>query len=395
VSRKRITVLGSTGSIGRSALDVAARHPDRFEVVGLTAGANDQALEAQIAAFRPKVAALCDAEAAARLAARLKGGGTKVLAGPEGVAEAAAAPADLVVASIVGAAGLVPVFAAVEAGHDVALANKEALVSAGSLLMDAARKNGVSVLPVDSEHSAIFQCMAAGRPEEVDHLILTASGGPFRTSTAAELTAVTPEQAARHPNWDMGAKITVDSATLMNKGLEVIEAHWLFGLPTERIRVVVHPESIVHSMVVFQDGAVMAQMGVPDMRAPIAFAMAHPERLALEIPPPDFVALGALRFEAPDTGRFPCLELAYRATRAGGTLPAVLNAANEVAVAAFLDGRLSFTGIPAVVAAAMDAHISEPLASLEQVLAADAWARRHAGARIRTGAAAAAAAGPA
>lgn len=395
MSRKRITVLGSTGSIGRSALDVAAAHPDRFEVVGLTAGANDQALEAQIAAFRPGIVALCDPAAAERLSTRLKGAGPKILAGPEGVAEAAAAPADLVVASIVGAAGLVPVFAAVEAGRDVALANKEALVSAGSLLMDAARKNAVTVLPVDSEHSAIFQCLAAGRAEEVDHLVLTASGGPFRTTPGEELAAVTPEQAARHPNWDMGAKITVDSATLMNKGLEVIEAHWLFGLPPERIRVVVHPESIVHSMVVFRDGAVMAQMGLPDMRAPIAFAMSHPERLDLEIAPPDFVALGRLRFEAPDTERFPCLALAYRAARAGGTLPAVLNAANEVAVAAFLEGRLKFTGIPTVVAAAMDAHIGEPLASLEQVLAADAWARRHADARIRTGAAAAAAAGSA
>jgi 1-deoxy-D-xylulose-5-phosphate reductoisomerase len=395
VSRKRITVLGSTGSVGRGALDVAARHPDRFEVVGLTAGANDEALEAQIAVFRPKVAALCDPAAAARLARRLKGGATRVLSGPEGVAEAAAAAADLVVASIVGAAGMVPVFAAVEAGHDVALANKEALVSAGSLLMDAAHRNGVSVLPVDSEHSAIFQCLSAGREEEVDHLLLTASGGPFRTTPGEELAAVTPAQAARHPNWDMGAKITVDSATLMNKGLEVIEAHWLFGLPPERIRVVVHPESIIHSMVVFRDGAVMAQMGLPDMRAPIAFAMSHPERLDLGIAPPDFVALGALRFEAPDTVRFPCLGLAYRAAGTGGTLPAVLNAANEVAVGAFLEGRLPFTGIPVVVAAAMDAHIHEPLGSLEQVLAADTWARRHADARIRAGAAAAAAAGSA
>jgi len=395
VSRKRITVLGSTGSIGRGALDVAARHPDRFEVVGLTAGANDAVLEAQIEAFRPKVVALCDPDAAKRLADRLNGSGPKILSGPEGVAEAAAAPADLVIASIVGAAGLVSVFAAVEAGHDVALANKEALVSAGSLLMDAAARKGVTVLPVDSEHSAIFQCLSAGRPEEVDHLVLTASGGPFRTTPGADLAAVTPAQAARHPNWTMGAKITVDSATLMNKGLEVIEAHWLFGLPPERIRVVVHPESIVHSMVVFRDGAVMAQMGLPDMRAPIAFAMSHPERLELDLASPDFVALGSLNFEAPDTERFPCLGLAYRAARAGGTLPAVLNAANEVAVAAFLEGRLPFTGIPAVVAAAMDAHVCEPLESLEQVLAADAWARRHASVRIRTGAAAAAAAGSA
>jgi 1-deoxy-D-xylulose-5-phosphate reductoisomerase len=395
VTRKRITVLGSTGSVGRGALDVAALHPDRFEVVGLTAGANDRALEAQIAAFQPKVVALSDPAAARRLAERLKGGATRVLAGPEGIAEAAAAPADLVVAAIVGAAGMVPVFAAVEAGRNVALANKEALVSAGSLLMDAAARKDVTVLPVDSEHSAIFQCLAAGRAEEVDHLVLTASGGPFRTTRKAELAAVTPEQAARHPNWSMGAKITVDSATLMNKGLEVIEAHWLFGLPPERIRVVVHPESIVHSMVVFRDGAVMAQMGLPDMRAPIAFAMSHPERLDLGIAAPDFVALGALRFEAPDHDRFPCLGLAYRAARAGGTLPAVLNAANEVAVAAFLEGRLGFTGIPTVVAAAMDAHVAQPLASLDQVLAADTWARRHAGARIRTGAAAAAAAGSA
>jgi len=384
MSRKRITILGATGSIGRSALDVAARHPDRFEIVGLAAGANDRVLAEQIAAFRPEVAALESAEAAARLQDRC--GSTQVLSGPEGLAEVAARPADLVIAGIVGSAGLLPTFAALEAGNPVALANKEALVMAGPLLMEAAGRKGLPLVPIDSEHSAIFQCLAGHRREDVDHIVLTASGGPFRRTPRAALERVTPVQAARHPNWDMGAKITVDSATLMNKGLEVIEARWLFGLPPEQVRVVVHPESIVHSMVAFRDGSVIAQMGLPDMRAPIAYAMTYPERIPVDVAPPDFVKLGALTFEAPDTERFPCLALAYRALAAGGTQPAVLNAANEVAVAAFLKGAIGFTDIPRVVAATLDAHPPEPLRSLDQVRAADARARRDAAALLPAGA---------
>jgi 1-deoxy-D-xylulose-5-phosphate reductoisomerase len=392
MARKRITILGATGSIGRSALDVAARHPDRFEVVGLAAGGNDRLLAEQVAAFRPRLAALGDPAAAARLAR--DAGATAVRSGPEGLAEVAALPADLVIAGIVGSAGLLPTFAALEAGNPVALANKEALVMAGPLLMEAAARKGLPVLPIDSEHSAIFQCLAGHRREDVDHILLTASGGPFRRTPKAALAAVSPAQAARHPNWDMGPKITVDSATLMNKGLEVIEACWLFGLAPERVRVVVHPESIVHSMVAFTDGAVIAQMGLPDMRGPIAYAMAYPERIPVDVPAPDFATLGRLTFEAPDTERFPCLELAYRAAAGGGTLPAVLNAANEVAVAAFLDSAIGFTDIPKVVAATLEAHAPKPIRSLEQVLAADAWARGHAREGLPSGVAAAAAARP-
>jgi 1-deoxy-D-xylulose-5-phosphate reductoisomerase len=390
MTRKRITILGATGSIGRSALDVAARHPDRFEIVGLAAGSNDRLLAAQIAAFRPKLAALEDPEAAARLAGRC--GATALRSGPGGLAEVAALPADLVIAGIVGSAGLLPTFAALEAGNPVALANKEALVMAGPLLMEAAARKGLPLVPIDSEHSAIFQCLAGHRREDVDHIVLTASGGPFRRTPLAALAGVTPAQAARHPKWDMGAKITVDSATLMNKGLEVIEARWLFGLPPEQVRVVVHPESIIHSMVAFRDGSVLAQMGLPDMRAPIAYAMTYPERIPVDVAPPDFVKLGALTFEAPDTERFPCLGLAYRALAAGGTQPTVLNAANEVAVAAFLKGAIGFNDIPRVVAATVDAHAPEPLRSLEQVREEDARARRTAAALLPAGAAAAGAA---
>jgi 1-deoxy-D-xylulose-5-phosphate reductoisomerase len=390
MTKKRITILGATGSIGKSALDVAARHPDRFEIVGLAAGANDKALAELVARWRPRMAALVDPEAAARLAQHA--GATAVRSGPEGLAEVAAQPADLVIAGIVGSAGLLPTFAALEAGNPVALANKEALVMAGPLLMDAAARRGVRLLPIDSEHSAIFQCLEGHRREDLDHIVLTASGGPFRRTRKADLAAITPAQATRHPNWDMGPKITVDSATLMNKGLEVIEARWLFGVAPECIRVVVHPESIVHSMVAYRDGSVIAQMGLPDMRAPIAYAMAYPERVATDVAPPDFVKLGALTFEAPDLERFPCLALAYRAAAGGGTLPAVLNAANEVAVAAFLEGAIGFTDIPRVVAATLDAHTAHdegPLRSLDQVLAADAWARRHAGTRLAAAAGAA------
>ena len=376
MNRKRITIAGATGSIGTSALDIVARHPDRFQVVGLTAGTDDAGLERLIQTHRPEVVALADVDAAARLSRRLAG--TQVLAGPEGVAQVAAIPVDLVICAIVGAAGLVPTFRAVEAGNDIALANKESMVAAGALLVDAAARHGVRTFPIDSEHSAIFQCLDGNRRDGVDHIILTASGGPFRTTPLSALASVTPEQAGNHPNWNMGRKITVDSATMMKKGLEVIEARWLFDLTPEQIRVLVHPQSIIHSMVVYRDGSILAQMGAPDMRAPIAYAMTYPERVETGVAVPDFAELATLTFEAPDTTRFRCLELAFEATRQCGTLPGVLNAANEVAVDAFLNGRIGFMDIPRVVEETMSAHAPEPLESLEQVLGVDAWARRHA-----------------
>ncbi|MFQ5508586.1 MAG: 1-deoxy-D-xylulose-5-phosphate reductoisomerase [Leptospirillia bacterium] len=384
MSKKRIAVLGATGSIGKNALDVVARHPDRFEITALAARADVDTLFKQVEQFRPGLVAMADPQAADTLTKRLRKEGmeTAVRSGPEGVREVAASACDLVIAAIVGGAGMLPTFDAVEAGTPVALANKESLVMAGPLLMGLAERRGVPVIPVDSEHSAIFQCLAGNRRQDLSHIILTASGGPFRALSPEALTRVTPEQAGNHPNWDMGAKITVDSATLMNKGLEVIEARWLFGLGADQVQVVVHPQSIIHSMVAFQDGGVMAQMGLPDMRGPIAYAMSYPERVELDIPAPDFAQLAKLTFEPPDTERFPCLDLAFQATRACGTLPTTLNAANEVAVAAFLDGRILFTDIPRVVASTMAAHPSEPLTSVDQVLAADHTARAFARAQL-------------
>ncbi|MDH4229163.1 MAG: 1-deoxy-D-xylulose-5-phosphate reductoisomerase [Nitrospirota bacterium] len=377
---KRISILGATGSIGASTLAVVAAHPERYRVSALAAGTNHAAMAELALRFHPEIVAMGDPTAAERLRETLqKILGTRapeVLEGESGLATAAAFSTDLVVSAIVGGAGLLPTFAAVRAGHDVALANKESLVMAGNLLTDEASRRGVRILPVDSEHSAIFQCLAAGRREDLDHVLLTASGGPFRTLGARELEMVTPEQARNHPNWDMGAKITVDSATLMNKGLEVIEARWLFDLEPEQVRVLVHPQSIVHSMVVYRDGSVIAQLGTPDMRPPIACAMSWPERLPLDVPVPDFARLGALTFENPDTERFPCLALAFRAMREGGTLPAVLNAANEVAVDAFLNRHIPFTGIPRVVAATLDAHPAQSLDSLETLLEVDRAARQ-------------------
>lgn len=378
MSKKRITVLGATGSIGTSALDVARRHPDRYQVVGLAANGNADALFNLVREFTPEAVAMGDPEAAAQLTDRLERNGPKVFAGPEGVAELATLQADLVIAGIVGAAGVQSTFAAVRAGNHVGLANKESLVMAGALLMDEVARHGVTLIPVDSEHSAIFQCLQAGRRNELDHIVLTASGGPFREFSAEQLARVTPEAASHHPNWDMGEKITVDSATLMNKGLEAIEARWLFDLAPADIRVLVHPQSIVHSMVAYHDGSVMAQLGLPDMRTPIAYAMSYPERIPLDIPAPDFAALGSLTFETPDTARFPCLKLAFDAATTCGTLPAVLNAANEVAVARFLNREIGFTDIPDLVQATMDTHDAAPLVSLDQVLSADRWARAQA-----------------
>ncbi len=387
---KGVVVLGSTGTVGANTLDVAGRHADRFRIVALAAHSNYEVLLEQCRRFKPELAALADRGAAARLAAgvaaeRLP---TRVLAGPESLATVATHPeADLVMAAIVGAAGLAPTLAAASAGKQLLLANKEALVLAGSLLLDAARASGAWILPIDSEHNAVFQCLPAerarsGAPRGVARVLLTASGGPFLKTRREDLAAVTPEQAVAHPNWRMGPKISVDSATLMNKGLELIEACHLFSVTPDQVQVIIHPQSIVHSLVEFDDGSVLAQMSQPDMRVPIAHALGWPERIPSGVPSLDLVQIGRLSFEGPDLERFPCLALAQRAARAGGTAPAVLNAANEVAVAAFLARRLNFASIAGVIESVLQQHEPGPVRSLEDALAADAWAREHASAAL-------------
>jgi len=378
---KRIAVLGSTGSVGEQTLAVAEAFPERYRVVSLAARRNAEKLAEQVRRCRPARVALMEPAAARELRERLGDHPVEILSGPAGLAEAASCDADLCVAAIVGAAGLEPTLAALRAGMDVALANKEALVMAGALVLRELRARGRSLLPVDSEHSAIFQALAGAPRERVRRLILTASGGPFRTWPSERIARATVEEALRHPNWEMGPKITIDSATLMNKGLEVIEARWLFDMPPERIEVVVHPESIVHSAVEFVDSSVIAQLGLPDMRVPIAVALAHPERLALDLPRLDLTALGALHFETPDTKRFPCLALAFAAASADELAPAVLNAANEVAVEAFLARRVAFPAIAAAVESVLDAHLARgagAMRNLSDVLEADGWARERA-----------------
>jgi len=380
---KRVAVLGSTGSIGVQTLDVVVRSPGRFEVVGLAAGSNVARLAEQVRAFRPRVVSVKDAAAARELRTLFGRAAPEILVGGEGAVAVATLPeADYVVAAISGGAGLRSTAAAVEAGKPVGLANKESLVLAGELVMAAARRRGVPILPVDSEHSAIFQSLAGHNREEVRRLILTASGGPLRTVPAERLAAVTPAEALRHPNWSMGDKITIDSATLMNKGLEVIEARWLFDIEPERIDILVHPESIVHSMVEYVDGQVVAQLGISDMRGPISYALAHPERLPLDLAPLDLTRVARLHFEAPDPGRFPAYRLAYRALEMGGTAPAVLSGADEAAVAAFLSGRCGFTDIARLCSEAMDAHRPEPLRSVEQAIAASDWGQAEVGRRV-------------
>jgi 1-deoxy-D-xylulose-5-phosphate reductoisomerase len=373
---RKIAILGSTGSIGVQALDVAARFPDRFQVFALAAGRNSARLAEQVRRFRPKVVSASD-EAVARELRALVPAGTEVLAGDAGAIAVASHPeVDFVLAAISGGAGLRSTAAAVEAGKAVGLANKESLVLAGELIMARAEAKRVTILPVDSEHSAIHQSLVGHNRGEVRRLLLTASGGPLRTVPGQELPGVTPERALKHPNWSMGDKITIDSATLMNKGLEVIEARWLFGVDPRRIDIVVHPESIVHSMVEYIDGSMVAQLGVSDMRGPISYAMGHPERLPLDLAPLDLGRLGRLTFEPPDAARFPAFTLAYRALEMGGTAPAVLSGADEAAVAAFLERRCGFTRIADACAAALDAHAPEPLRSVEQALAASEWGRR-------------------
>jgi len=375
---KRIAILGSTGSIGRSALQVVEQFPDRLQVVALAAGRNIDLLAEQIHRFRPRLAAVFDLQLAKDLTSRLQPGiEVEVVAGSQGYQQVAScAEAEMILSSMVGAAGLIPTLSAIRAGKDVALANKETLVMAGALVMGEVRRSQVELLPVDSEHNAIFQAMEGHRREDLKRILLTASGGPFLNMPKEQLESVTPTQALAHPNWAMGPKISIDSATLMNKGLEVIEAKWLFDLPVEKIDVHVHPQSIVHSMVEYVDGSVIAQMGIPDMRIPIAYALAYPERLELDLPRLDFFTVQSLTFQEPDLNRFPCLKLAFAACKAGGTMPAVLNAANEVAVQAFLDSRIPFSGIPRLVNKAMEEHALDPAAELEAILEADAWARR-------------------
>ncbi|MGB5101726.1 MAG: 1-deoxy-D-xylulose-5-phosphate reductoisomerase [Steroidobacteraceae bacterium] len=378
-----MAVFGSTGSIGLSTLDVLARHPDRFEVAALAASTNHARLLEQCLRHRPRLAVMQDPQSARELAAGLAAHGatTKVACGDDALAEvAAAADVDAVMAAIVGAAGLPSTLAAARAGKRLLLANKESLVVAGPLLIEAARQGGASLIPIDSEHNAIFQCMPAGgeagRPGQgVRRVLLTASGGPFLRTPREQLTGVTPDQACAHPRWVMGRKISVDSATLMNKGLELIEACLLFGMEPGRVEVVVHPQSIVHSMVEYVDGSILAQLGNPDMRTPIAHALGWPERIRSGVESLDLVAAARLDFEAPDLRRFPALRLARAAAEAGGTAPVVLNAANEVAVAAFLGGRLGFLGIPELIEAVLERHDNRTATALPEVLAADRWAR--------------------
>ncbi len=373
---KKLTILGSTGSIGVSTLEVVSAYRDRFQVVALTAGSNLELLKQQIEAFRPGLVSVLNADLAMQLDRMLTGPKPEIHHGVPGlIAAATAGESDVVVAAIVGAAGLVPTAAAIKAGKDIALANKETLVTAGRIIMDLVKEKGVGLYPVDSEHSAVFQSLEGQSRKDVKRIILTASGGPFLNLPLENLLRVSIADAINHPNWSMGQKITIDSATMMNKGLEVIEARWLFDTPAERIAVNIHPQSIIHSMVEYADGCVMAQLGVPDMKAPIAYALTYPERIPTGVKPLDLTALSGLTFMAPDYQRFPALKLAYDALAAGESMPAVMNAANEVAVEAFLKGKIGFTDIATSIARTMDNHEPRSIATVEDVLSFDLWAR--------------------
>lgn len=373
---KTIIILGSTGSIGTNTLDIVHRFPGEFRVAGLTAGNNIDKLEEQIRAFKPRVVAVSQSAAADKLRQQCSGLPVEILSGESGMAQVASLPeAELVISAIVGAAGLVPTLTAIRSGKHIALANKEPMVMAGKLMQEEAHKYGVRIFPVDSEHSAIFQSLEGHRLEDVRRLILTASGGALWTVPKEELQQVTPERALKHPNWKMGSKITIDSATLMNKGLEVVEARWLFDIPESRIEVMVHRESIIHSLVEYEDRSMIAQLGLPDMRTPISYAMRYPQRLPLDLPSLDLTEIGALSFCKPDHDRFPCLNLGYESLRTGGTMPATMNAANEIAVEAFLNGGIRFTEIAEVIRQTMDAHTPKAVVTLEDALEADRWAR--------------------
>jgi 1-deoxy-D-xylulose-5-phosphate reductoisomerase len=383
---KNLSILGSTGSIGVSTLDVIAENPSRFTVLALCAGKNLTLLKKQIERFHPEVVSVIDEDHARRLRDMLGESTVEILSGDPGCVRIASHEGvDMVVSAIAGAAGLSPTVAAIEAGKDVALANKETMVMAGKLVMDLAASCGVKIIPVDSEHSAIFQCLTGHNRNEVWRLILTASGGPFFNLPVERFADVRLEDALRHPNWDMGRKVTIDSATMMNKGLEIMEAMWLFGIGIEQIDVCVHPQSIVHSMVEYVDGSVMAQMGVPDMKGPISYALAYPERVPGAIASLDLCSVGSLEFLPPDPGKFPALTLAYEAAGKGGTAPAVLNASNEVAVEAFTDGKIGFKDISLLVREILSSHRAQEVKSIEDVLEADGWARARALETIKKG----------
>jgi 1-deoxy-D-xylulose-5-phosphate reductoisomerase len=380
---KTIIILGSTGSIGTNTLDIVQRFPDEFCVVGLTAGHNIDKLEEQIRIFKPKAVAVSSASSAATLRERCAGLPVEILAGADGIRQVATMPnAELVISAIVGAAGLVPTLAAIRSGKHIALANKEPMVMAGKLMREEALKYHVRIFPVDSEHSAIFQSLEGHRLADVRRLILTASGGALWTIAQEQLQDVTPERALQHPNWKMGSKITIDSATLMNKGLEVVEARWLFDIPESRIDVLVHRESIIHSLVEYEDRSMIAQLGLPDMRTPISYAMRYPERMPLDLPSLDLTEIGTLSFCKPDHERFPCLKLGYESLRVGGSMPAAMNAANEVAVEAFLQGGVRFGDIAGIIRSTMEAHIHNDIETLEDAVEADRWAREKAGSLV-------------
>ena len=374
---KKITILGSTGSIGLSALDVIGKNPQRFQVVALAAGQNVKLLKNQIEIFKPKIVSVSTKENALKLRQSLNlNNKIKILYGNEGLNETAAFPeADIVVSAISGAAGLMPTLAAINAGKDIALANKETMVMAGEIVNRRAKLKKVKILPVDSEHSAIFQCLQGEKIENLKRIILTASGGPFLNFNANQLKQVKLNQALKHPRWKMGKKVTIDSATMMNKGLEVIEAKWLFNLAIEKIDVLIHPQSIVHSMIELIDGSVLAQMGIPDMRIPISYALTYPERMINDLSSLNLLNTEKLEFRKPDTKKFPCLRLAYEAGFCGGTAPAVLNASNEIAVAAFLAKKIKFVDLPGIIDKILNAHVCGIHPSLEDILEADSWAR--------------------
>lgn len=379
---KRIVILGSTGSIGTQALDIVAQHPEEFTVAGLAAGNNLEVVKQQMAQFHPQIVSVAKESDAQNLQKQFPK--IEILFGNSGNEKVAAfADSDFVISAIVGAAGLRPTMAAIEARKPIGLANKESMVIAGELMTGLAKAKNVSILPIDSEHSAIFQCLQGNRTRDVKRILLTASGGPFLHRDAKSFAAITLEEALKHPNWKMGSKITIDSATLMNKGLEVIEAAWLFGMPAEKVNVVVHPQSIIHSMVEYIDGSVMAQLGVPDMRCAISYAMAYPERVTSGVKSLDLTETGTLTFFKPDTEKFRCLALAYEALKVGKTMPVVLNAANEVAVEAFLNQKIRFVEIPKIIEETLSAHEAKAPKNLEDILAADSWSRTMAGQNLR------------
>lgn len=373
---KRLAILGSTGSIGINTLDIVRRFPERFEVISLSAGLNVALLKEQVLRFQPRMVSVLNQELGEALRKGLPGIGVEIVSGVEGLIRVATHPeVDQVVSAMVGAVGLIPTLSAIKTGKSIALANKEPLVMAGKLFMEEAKKNGARILPVDSEHSAVFQALLGHRKEDIRRLILTASGGPFLNLPPSKLHEVTVKEALHHPHWEMGKKVTIDSASLMNKGLEVIEAHWLFDIPVEKISVQIHPQSVVHSMVEYVDGSIIGQMGIADMRIPISYALSYPERINLQLPSLDLARMGALTFLSPDSEKFPCLRLAYQSIEIGETMPAILNAANEVAVNGFLEGWIKFTDIPLLLQKVMEEHEVKSVRTIEDILRADQWAR--------------------